>query len=124
MMPLVWMVGVCAASWLLVTALMEAVNPEAAAGMLGPLASACATWVVTARVHQAAPERVTGVMVAGLAMKMVFFGVYVAAMLRGLELRPIVFVLSFTGYFIALHAMEAFFLHRLFLDSSRPLSRV
>ncbi len=124
MMPLVWMVGASVGFWLLLTGLTRSVNPEAALGMLGPLASACATWVVTARVHSAAPERVTHVMVVGLAVKMVFFGVYVAAMLRGLELRPTVFVLSFTGYFIALHAMEAFFLRRLFLDSSRPMSRV
>lgn len=122
MTPLVWMVGVSVGSWLLVTAAMRTVNPEAALGMLGPLTSACATWVVTARVHRAAPERVTRVMVAGLAVKMVFFGVFVAAMLRGLGLRPPVFVLSFTGYFIALHAMEAFFLRRLFADSSRPMS--
>ena len=124
MMPLVWMVGSSVGVWLLVTALAQSVNPEAALGMLGPLASACATWVVTVRVHHAAPERVTRVMFAGLAVKMVFFGVYVAAMLRGLGLRPTLFVLSFTCYFIALHAMEAFFLRRLFLDSSRPLSRV
>ena len=35
-------------------------------------------------------------------------------MLRVLELRPAPFVVSFAGCFIALHAMEALFLRRLF----------
>ncbi len=67
----------------------------------------------------AAPERVTGVMVTGLAVKMVFFGVYVAGMLKGAGLRPVPFVVSFAGYFIALHAMEAVFLRRLFAEMRR-----
>ena len=35
-------------------------------------------------------------------------------MLRVLELRPLPFVVSFTGYFIALHVIEALFMRRLF----------
>ena len=35
-------------------------------------------------------------------------------MLRVLALRPVPFVLSFTSYFIALHATEALFMRRLF----------
>jgi hypothetical protein len=65
------------------------------------------------------PERVTRVLMTGLWVKMVFFGVYVVALLQGLALRPTPFVVSFTGYFIGLHAMEAFFLRRLFMDGSR-----
>jgi hypothetical protein len=55
-----------------------------------------------------------GVMVQGLAVKAVFFGGYVVAMLRGMAVRPVPFVVSFTGYFIALHVTEALFLRRLF----------
>jgi hypothetical protein len=54
------------------------------------------------------------VMVQGLAVKAVFFGAYVVSMLRVVELRPVPFVVSFTGYFIALHVMEAMFMRRLF----------
>jgi hypothetical protein len=53
-------------------------------------------------------------MVQGLAVKAVFFGAYVVAMLRVLRVRPVPFVVSFTGYFIALHVTEALFLRRLF----------
>jgi hypothetical protein len=60
----------------------------------------------------------TDVMVAGLAVKAVFFGVYVVVMLRGLDLRPAPFVGSFTGFFIALYGLEALFLKRLFARGS------
>ncbi len=116
--PLAWMVGASVGTWLVLTVSAGDVNPEALFGMLGPLASACATWIVVARAA-AAPERVTGVMVTGLMVKMVFFAAYVAGMLKGAGLRPVPFVVSFAGFFIALHAMEAVFLRRLFAEMAR-----
>ena len=82
--------------------------------MAGPLVAACASWVAVERMHAVAPERVMSVMLTAFMAKMMFFGVYVAGMLRGLELRRTPFVVSFTVYFIALYAMEALFLKRLF----------
>jgi hypothetical protein len=117
--PLLWMGGTCAAVWLVLVAVAPDLNPEALLGMLGPLVSALATWVVVARTAAAAPEKVTGVMVTGLAVKMVFFGAYVTGMLKGAGLRPVPFVVSFAGSFIALHAMEAGFLRRLFAEMQR-----
>jgi hypothetical protein len=117
--PLLWMAGMCVGAWLAVVALSPQLNPEALLGIVGPLASALVTWIVVARTAAAAPEKVTGVMVIGLAVKMVFFGVYVAGMLKGAELRPVPFVVSFAGAFIALHAMEAMFLRRLFAEMQR-----
>ena len=93
---------------------------EIVLGMLAPLAVAIGTWVLIERTYRRAPERVTGLMAAGFGAKMVFFGVYVTVMLKGLALRPVPFVVSFTGYFLALHVMEAFALRRLFADGSRP----
>jgi hypothetical protein len=119
MAPLLWMAGLSAAAWLVVVVVAPDLNPEALLGMLGPLVSALATWVVVARAAAAAPEKVTGVMVTGLALKMVFFGVYVVGMLKGAGLRPVPFVVSFAGSFIALHAVEAMFLRRLFAEMGR-----
>lgn len=114
MIPLAWMAGAGIGSWLLLTAAGGSqVHPEALYGMLGPLVSVSATWLAMARTHRRSPERLTAVMMAGFALKMVFFGAYVAVMLRWLDLRQLPFVLSFTGFFIALYAMEAFFLRRL-----------
>jgi len=108
------MAGLSVGSWLVVTAIRGDANPEALLGMLGPLLAAGASWVAVERMHAVAPERVMSVMLTAFMAKMMFFGVYVAAMLRGLELRRTPFVVSFTVYFIALYAMEALFLKRLF----------
>jgi hypothetical protein len=70
-------------------------------------------------VYTAAPQRLTQVMVAGFGAKMLFFGAYVVVALRGYRLRPIPFVVSFAGFFIALHVIEALFLRRLFVEGSR-----
>ena len=117
--PLLWMTGMCVGAWLVVALVAPEHNPEALLGMVGPLVSAQVTWIVIARAAATAPEKTTGVMVTGLAVKMVFFGVYVAGMLKGAGLRPVPFVLSFAGSFIALHAMEAMFLRRLFAEMQR-----
>jgi len=57
------MAGLCAGAWLVVAAVAPQLNPEALLGMVGPLASALATWIVVARTAAAAPEKTTGVMV-------------------------------------------------------------
>jgi hypothetical protein len=113
------MIGASAVSWLLVRATGSGVDREAWFGMLGPLVSACATWLAIEAAHRTSPQRVTAVMIGGFVVKMVFFGAYVALMLRWLELRAVPFVVSFTGYFIALYAMEALFLRRLMLAAPR-----
>jgi hypothetical protein len=118
MTPLWWMTGLSVAAWLVVSAVAAlagtSVHPELSWGMAGPLASALVTWVVASRVFAADPARLTGVMIVGFAVKLLAFGVYVAVALRPLGLRPVPFMLSFTGFFIALHVLEARFLGRLF----------
>ena len=113
------MIAASVLSWLIVAGVAGArANPEVLYGMLGPLAVASVSWMVTERTYTSSPERLTGVMVTGLVIKAVFFGAYVVVMLRVLALRPVPFVLSFTGYFIALHATEALFMRRLFADAN------
>jgi hypothetical protein len=119
MKPLWWMVAAAIVSWLAITAVAGAANPEAGLGMIGPLAAAGVTWVLAQRTYESHPERLTGVLIKALAGKMVFFGVYVIVMVRVLALRPIPFMASFIGYFIALYVMEALFLRRLFADGMR-----
>ena len=111
---LVWMVGLGVGSWGVASAIRPAANPEALLGMAGLLVAACASWVAVERMQAVAPERVMSVMLTAFMAKMMFFGVYVAGMLRGLELRRTPFVVSFTVFFVALYAMEALFLKRLF----------
>ena len=109
-----WMAGAAIGSWLAVSAVCgDRVNPESFLGMAGPLVAVCASWIATRRTHDAAPERVLGVMIVWFARKLVFFGIYVTLMLKLLSLRPVPFVAAFVSYFIALYAMQALFLSRL-----------
>jgi hypothetical protein len=107
------MAGAAVGSWLAITAVSRAWHPELFWGMAGPLVSTVGTWIVVARTYATSRDRLTAVMVMGFALKAVFFGAYVVVMLRVLAMRPIPFVVSFTGFFIALYAMEALFLRRL-----------
>jgi hypothetical protein len=114
------MVGVCALSWAAVTvAARQPVNPELLWGMIGPLASAVLTWIAVARAQRTNPQRVTGVLMAGFAAKVVFFGLYLAVMLRVIGLRVVPFAVAFIAYVVTLYFLEALFLKRLFVDGMR-----
>ena len=116
MTPAWWMAGAAIASWIVAAQLpgIQA-DREIGFGMLGPLIGALATWIIVDRTYSSSrPERLTGLMIAAFIAKMLFFGGYVTVMLKVLALRPVAFVVSFTGYFIALHMAEAVCLRRLF----------
>ena len=118
MKPVWWMIAASVLSWLIVAGVAGArAHPEAFYGMIGPLAVAAVSWIVTERTYTSRPEHLTRVLITGLAVKAGLFAVYVATMLRVLGLRPIPFVLSFTGYFVALYLTEALFMRRLFAGS-------
>jgi len=107
------MIGSSVASWAAITAAGGwGVNPELAFGMAAPLAGAAVSWRVVERTHARAPERVTSVLIAGFAAKMLFFGLYVG-LLGALWLRPRPLVVAFAASFIVLHMIEAGYLHRL-----------
>jgi hypothetical protein len=117
--PLWWMVLASVGSWLCATAVAgERASPELLYGMAGPLVAAAGTWLVTARMARTNPAGLTGVMVVGMAVKALFFAVYVAVVLRVLDARPRPFVFSFTAYFIALYGFEALLLRRLFAEAA------
>jgi hypothetical protein len=53
---------------------------------------------------------------------MVFVGLYMAVMLRVVDLRPVPFVVGFASYLIGLYLMEALLLKRLFVGGTRSSS--
>lgn len=87
-------------------------------GMFAPLTAVSLTWVMTERIFKARPEQLTSVMIGAFAGKLVFFGAYVGLAIGVLGVKPIPFVASLTGYFIALHMIEALWLKRLFVSAS------
>jgi hypothetical protein len=123
MKPLAGMIAATIGTWFLATIIAPtSINPAALAGVAGPLASAVASWIVLSRTFRVNPERLTGVMVTGLAIKAVFFAIYLVVMVRGLGLGSTAFVVSFVGSFIVLHVIEALSLRRLFAATNPAVS--
>lgn len=115
MAPVWRMVGISVGSWLLTAPWFDlGIVVALLAGMLGPLAMAVGTWLMTERTYRRNPERVTSVMMAGFGVKVMFVALYLVLMLRGFRVQPTAFVASFTTYFIVLYAVEALYLKRLF----------
>jgi hypothetical protein len=117
--PVAWMVGASAASCLvLVVATGSTLMPELLLGLAGPLASAVVSWQLIERTQVSAPERLTSVLMTAFAVKALFFALYVVMVLGVAGLRPTPFILSFTGYYVGLHVVEAMFLKRLLADGA------
>jgi hypothetical protein len=113
--PVSWMISVAVGSATLVAALVSpAVRAGVILGMIAPLAAATISWVIVNHTFRQDPARLTGVMLRALAAKALFFLAYVAMAIRVLQVTPEPFVVSFAAYFVALYAMEAVFLRRLF----------
>jgi uncharacterized membrane protein YdfJ with MMPL/SSD domain len=111
-----WMIAAAVLSWIVLALLVSRdVRLATFLGMLAPLAVAVASWLMAERAWRRNPESLTPVMIMAFGVKLVFFGAYVAVMLKGLSLAPVPFVASFAGYFIVLHMVEALALRRLMI---------
>jgi hypothetical protein len=115
MTPVAWMAGAGLVSWLAGTLGFGAQAGMATFyGMAGPLVVAIVSWVLAEQVYRRDPASLTKLMMSGFVAKMVFFGAYVAVVIKGLSQPAVPFAVSFTGSFIALHVIEALALRRLF----------
>ncbi len=83
-------------------------------GLVGPLLATTAGWLIVERAYRRDPTAVTATMIRAWAAKVAFFVAFVVLGLKGLEVSPAPFVVSFTACFIALYGVEALLLHRLF----------
>jgi hypothetical protein len=110
-----WMAIVSIATWLAGGLLLGGgLFADVGYGMAGPLLAAAGSWVLIERTFRRDPGRVTALMLHMLIFKTLFVAIYVAAVVRSFSHRPAAFALSFTAYFLALNAVEAVWLHRLF----------
>jgi hypothetical protein len=110
-----WMIAGSLGSVLPVAAVGGAATGlEVLLGMLAPLTAVSVSWVLTERAYRRDPAGVMPLMMSAFAAKVVFFGGYVALMLKVVGLKPMPFVASFTSYFIALYLIEALLMRRLF----------
>jgi hypothetical protein len=97
----------------------RALAPEILLGMLGPLGAVTVSWALVARAHAKNPAGVTLLLVAMFIAKMLFFGAWVVGLVAVAGLAPKPFIVSFTGYFVVLYAVEAVLLQRLSRDPGR-----
>ena len=110
----VWMLAGSIISVIAITMLPGvSVRLEIWLGMLGPLISAIASWIAMERQYRQKPKSMTRLLIKAFAAKMIFFGMYIAFFLVMDLVRPIPFVISFAGYYIALHLVEAIGLRHL-----------
>jgi hypothetical protein len=115
MKAVAWMAGISLTTAALTIAAAGRRNAaEVLLGMMAPLCAAGVSWVLTERTYRRDPPALTGLMTVAFGAKMLFFGVYVALMVNVVGLRPLPFVASFTGYFVALYLTEALLMRRLF----------
>src|SRR6185369_12462451 len=78
MNPVVAMAGASVVSVLVAGALVDPGTRLAVLlGMLGPLLAATSSWVLIERTYRENRQKLTNVMIAGFAFKLVFFGFYV-----------------------------------------------
>ena len=113
--PVGLMVAAGLACWFGATALYGAdAHVATLLGMAAPLVITIGTWKMAEQTYRRNPAALTGLMMAGFVAKMVLFGAYVVVVIRGLSQPAVPFAVSFTGSFIALYAIEALALKRLF----------
>jgi len=82
-------------------------------GMLAPLVAALCATVAMERTYRKHPEDLMRMMIAAFGVKIVFFGGYIALVVKAGWVRPVPFAISFTAYFLGLHIVEALHLRRL-----------
>ena len=114
------MIGVSVVGGVLVAAFVDREDGVAVLlGMLGPLVATTTSWVLSDRTYRRNPLRLTAVMIQAFMAKIVFFGMYVAIMLRVLGVPLVPFMVSFTIYFVVLYFAQALLLRRLFAAGMR-----
>ena len=105
----------CVGSWGLVWLISV---PQAAAaaflGMIVPLLLAIGTIVLTERIYDKDPRKLTSIMTKAFVGKMLVYGMYVLLVVGVLSFEAVPFAISFTCYFTALHLAEALYFRNMF----------
>ena len=109
-----WMMSLSVLSTFLVTlAPGFRATTEVWLGMIGSLAVASCGWIIIEGTYRRRPGSLTQVQAGLFLGKMIAVGGYVIAILGATSLRRVPFVVSFTGYFLALYLAQTIALHRL-----------
>ena len=104
-------------SWFLIDWVMvSTASLEIFLGMISPLLIGISNLILVEKIYRKEPEKLTSFMAKAFWGKMVLYGVYFSFILGWYSLQAIPFVVSFTGYFVTFHIMEAFYFCYLFKE--------
>ena len=115
-----WMVAASVLSWVIVAGVAGGrANPEVLYGMVGPLAVAAVSWIITEDERTVESRAADGrVDARAWRSRRCFSGARRGHACEYSRCGPAPFIASFTSYFIALHMMEALFMRRLFTTAN------
>ena len=82
-------------------------------GIAGPVVMAAASWTLTTRTWARDKAALLPLMLRAFAVKVMCVVAYVVVMVKVADARPMPFLLSFIGTYLATHLAEAYCLRRL-----------
>ncbi|HQX80935.1 MAG TPA: hypothetical protein PKW63_04215 [Vicinamibacterales bacterium] len=82
-------------------------------GIAGPVVMAGTSWTITTRTWAREKAALLPVMLRAFAVKVMCVVAYVVLMVKVVDARPLPFLLSFIGAYLATHLAEAYCLRRL-----------
>ena len=108
----------CLGSWGLLSGIFfPPHSTELFLGMIAPLIAGGITIPVMKKTHAADPAALTKFMMKGFLVKIILYGGDVSIIIGFYAFNAVPFILSFIGYFVTLHILEAFYLKSIFKKS-------
>ena len=101
---------ICVGTWGLLSAAFPNYVKEIFLGMVIPWSISLISISKTHSVYNINPEKLIKHMTKAMLMKMVSYGILLVIIFTFISFNPLPFIISFTGYFLALHITEAFVL--------------
>ena len=101
---------VCVGTWGLLSAGLPEYGKEIFLGMFLPWIISLISISKTHSVYNINPEKLIKHMTTAMLMKMLSYGLLLTIIFTFISFNPLPFIISFTGYFLALHIIEAFML--------------
>ena len=109
---------VCVGTWGLLSAGFPEYGKEIFLGMFLPWIISLISISKTHSVYNKNPDKLIKHMTTAMLMKMLFYGLLLIIIFTFISFNPLPFIISFTGYFLALHITEAFVLRYIFKENS------
>ena len=110
---------VCVGTWGLLSAGFPEYGKEIFLGMFLPWIISLISISKTHSVYNIDPDKLIKHMTTAMLMKMLFYGLLLIIIFNFISFNPLPFIISFTGYFLALHIIEAFTLR--FIIKQKPI---